>query len=262
MEVDPSQLASLDITKPNAARVWVYWLGGKDNFAADRELGDRMLEVYPLAARMARDNRQFLGRAVRYVAEQGIRQFVDIGAGLPTAVNTHQIVQRIWPSAKVAYLDSDLLVIRHAEALLARDPGVIALPGDARDPVAILADPRLNELIDFTAPACVVLSAVLHFLDLDTARKAVATFTRTLASGSYLIASVGTGDAELTTRFAAGYNAASLQIFTAEEFATFFDGLDVAPPGIVPALAWTGGDPVPGLQRQDATFLVAVARKP
>jgi O-methyltransferase involved in polyketide biosynthesis len=262
MEVDPSQLASLDTTKPNAARVWDYWLGGKDNFAADRELGDRLLEVYPLAAQMARDNRQFLGRAVSYVAEQGVRQFVDIGAGLPTAVNTHQIAQRVGPATTVAYLDSDLLVIRHAEALLATDPGVLALPGDARDPEAILADPSLNELIDFTAPVCVVLSAVLHFFDVDTARKTVATFTGSLASGSYLIISIGTGDAELTTHFAAQYKAASLQIFTEEEFATFFDGLDVMPPGLVPALAWTGSDQAADVPDQDATFLVGVARKP
>jgi len=262
MEVDPSQLDSLDTSKPNAARVWDYWLGGKDNFAADRELGDRMLAVYPLAAEMARDNRQFLDHAVSYVAARGVRQFIDVGAGLPTALNTHEIAQGVWPAARVAYLDNDLLVIRHAEALLAGDPGVIALPGDARDPMAILTDVRLNELIDFTEPVCVVLSAVLHFFDVGTARKTVATFTRSLASGSYLIVSIGTGDTELTSHFAAEYNAASLRIFTAAEFATFFDGLDVVPPGLVPALAWTGSDKVPDLPPQDATFLVGVARKP
>jgi hypothetical protein len=261
MELDPHQLSSLDTTKPNPARVWDYWLGGKDNFASDRELGDAMLRVYPLAAQMAQDNRRFLRRAVSYVAEQGIHQFVDVGAGLPTAVNTHQIAQLAEPMAKVAYLDSDSLVVRHAQALLARDPGVLALSGDARDPEAILSDHELNSFIDFTAPVCVVLSAVLHFFDVGTARRIAATFTKAIASGSYLILSIGTGDAKLTSEFAAGYKAATLQIFTPQEFATFFDGLDLIPPGTVPALAWSGGEPARDLPRQDATFLVGVARK-
>jgi len=261
MELDPHQLSSLDTTKPNPARVWDYWLGGKDNFASDRELGDAMLRVYPLAAQMAQDNRQFLRSAVSYVAEQGIHQFVDVGAGLPTAVNTHQIAQLIEPMAKVAYLDSDSLVVRHAQALLARDPGVLALSGDARDPEAILNDHDLNSFIDFTEPVCVVLSAVLHFFDVGTARRIAATFTKAIAPGSYMILSIGTGDAKLTSEFAAGYKAATLQIFTPQEFATFFDGLDLVPPGTVPALAWSGGEPARDLPRQDATFLVGVARK-
>ncbi len=261
MELDPRQLSSLDPTRPNPARVWDYWLGGKDNFASDRELGDTMLRVYPLAAQMAQDNRRFLRRAVSYVAEQGIHQFVDIGAGLPTAVNTHQIAQLIAPAAKVAYLDNDPLVVRHAQALLGGDPGVLALSGDARDPEAILDDHDLNCFIDFTVPVCVVLSAVLHFFDVGTARKIAATFTRAIAPGSYLIISIGTGDAKLTSAFAAEYKAATLQMFTSPEFATFFDGLDLVPPGTVPALAWSGGEPDRNLPQQDATFLVGVARK-
>ena len=261
MELDSRQLSSLDTTKPNPARVWDYWLGGKDNFASDRELGDAMLRVYPLAAQMAQDNRRFLRRAVSYVAEQGIHQFVDIGAGLPTAVNTHQIAQLIAPAAKVAYLDNDSLVVRHAQALLAGDPGVLALSGDARDPQAILDDHDLKRFIDFTEPVCVVLSAVLHFFDVGTARNIAAAFIKAIASGSYLIISIGTGDAKLTSEFAAEYKAAALQIFTPPEFVTFFDGLDLVPPGTVPALAWSGGEPARNLPHQDATFLVGVARK-
>jgi S-adenosyl methyltransferase len=225
MELDPRQLSSLDTNRPNPARVWDYWLGGKDNFASDRELGDTMLRVYPLAAQMAQDNRLFL------------------------------------PVAKVAYLDNDSLVVRHAQALLAGDPGVLALSGDVRDPEAILDDHDLNRFIDFTVPVCVVLSAVLHFFDVGTARKIAATFTRAIAPGSYLIISIGTGDAKLTSEFAAEYKAATLQIFTPPEFATFFDGLDLVPPGTVPALAWSGGEPARNLPHQDATFLVGVARK-
>lgn len=220
-----------------------------------------MLRAYPLAAQMAQDNRLFLLRAVSYVAEEGIRQFVDVGAGLPTAVNTHQIAQLIAPAARVAYLDNDSVVVRHAQALLAGDPGVLALSGDVRDPEAILADCDLNRFIDFTAPVCVVLSAVLHFFDVGTAREIVTTFTRAIAPDSYLIISIGSGNAELASGFAAEYKAATLQIFTPPEFATFFDGLDLVPPGTVPALAWPGGEPARDLPHQDATFLVGVGRK-
>src|SRR5579863_8642268 len=148
-----------DPTKPNIARVWDYWLGGKDNFAADRELAEKMLAVHPVSAQMARENRQFLGRAVNYVADRGIRQFIDVGAGLPTALNTHDIARRVDTQARVAYVDNDPIVISHARSLLAKKPGVIAVPGDMREPGRILADPGLAELIDLAEPACVILSA-------------------------------------------------------------------------------------------------------
>src|SRR5207302_711638 len=147
-----------DTTRPNIARVWDYWLGGKDNFAADRELAQKMLEVHPVSARMAQENRRFLGRAVSYVATRGIRQFIDVGAGLPTALNTHDIAQRADPGARVAYVDNDPIVISHARSLLAKSPGVIAVPGDMHDPGRILGDAGLKGLIDMTEPACVILS--------------------------------------------------------------------------------------------------------
>ena len=129
-----------DPTRPNIARVWDYWLGGKDNFAVDRELAQKMLQVHPLSAQMARENRRFLGRAVSYVAACGVRQFIDVGAGLPTAVNTHDIAQEVAPGVRVAYVDNDPVVISHARSLLAKSPGVIAVPGDMRDPERIFAD--------------------------------------------------------------------------------------------------------------------------
>jgi hypothetical protein len=122
-----------------------------------------MLELYPLSAEMARENRQFLGKAVSYVAGQGIEQFIDVGAGLPTAVNTHDAACQAAPDAKVAYIDNDPVVLAHAKALLAHDPNVVALPGDVRDPQAILADPDLNRLISWAEPVCVLLCAVLYF---------------------------------------------------------------------------------------------------
>jgi hypothetical protein len=253
-------VSSLDTSRPNVARVWDYWLGGKDNFAIDREQAEKMLAVNPLSAQMARENRQFLYRAVSYVAKQGMRQFIDVGAGLPTALNTHEIAQQVAPDARVAYLDNDPVVVRHAEALLAKSPGVLALPGEASDPRAILADPALGELIDFAAPVCVVLCGVLHFLDIDAARESAATFIRSIAGGSYVIMSVGTGDSGMAADFVAAYKAANLHIFSAEEFVTFFDGLQLVPPGIVPARGWDAAQE-PHLGRRQATFLVGVGHK-
>ena len=136
-----------DTTRSNIARVWDYWLGGKENFAADRELAQKMLAVHPVSAQMAQENRQFLGRAVSYVAARSVRQFIDVGAGLPTALNTHDIARRVDPEARVAYVDNDPIVISHARSLLAKSPGVIVVPGDMRDPGRILADAGLAELI-------------------------------------------------------------------------------------------------------------------
>src|SRR5260370_10934467 len=132
---------------PSIARVWDYWLGGTNNFAADRELAEKMLEINPLAAQMARENRLFLGRAVSYVVGRGVRQFIDIGARLPTVLNTHDIAQRADPGAKVAYVDNDPIVTAHAGVLLAMSPRVVVMPGDIRDPAAILADARLTSII-------------------------------------------------------------------------------------------------------------------
>src|SRR5579872_922021 len=194
-----------DPTRPNIARVWDYWLGGKDNFAADRELATKMLAVHPPSAQMARENRQFLARAVSFVASRGIRQFIDIGAGLPTALNTHDIAQNVDPRARVAYVDNDPIVISHARSLLAKSPTVIAVPGDMRDPGTILTDPGLAELVTMTEPACVILSAVLHFTDAETARTVTATFAQALAPGSYVIISVGSGSPAEEQAFTTAY---------------------------------------------------------
>lgn len=264
MGMDPDRLASvasLDTTRPNVARVWDYWLGGKDNFAADREQAEKMLAINPLAAQMARENRQFLFRAVSYVTHAGIRQFIDVGAGLPTAVNTHEIAHRIAPDAKVAYVDHDQLVVRHAEALLAKKPGVIALFGEARDPQAIMDDPRLAKLINFADPVCVVLCGVLHFLEFETGQATTRALIDAIAPGSYVILSVGTGEQNLANDFVAAYHAASLHIYSAEEFATFFGDLELVPPGIAPARGWVGGEALPHLRAREASFLVGVGRK-
>jgi O-methyltransferase involved in polyketide biosynthesis len=247
---------------PSIARVWDYWLGGKDNFAADRELAEKMLEINPLAARMARENRQFLGRAVTYIVGMGVRQFIDVGAGLPTALNTHDIALGAHPGAKVAYIDNDPMVIAHARALLATAHDVVVVPGDMRDPGAILADPQLTSIIDLAKPVCVLLSGVLHFLDAGAAREITTAFTRAITPGSYVIISVGTGHAEVAEPFSAAYTAARLYIFEPDEIMGFFDGLELVPPGLVPARGWKGGRTAPRLAPRQATFLAAVGRKP
>jgi O-methyltransferase involved in polyketide biosynthesis len=252
-----------DPTKPNIARVWDYWLGGKDNFAADRELAEKMLAVHPVSAQMARENRQFLGRAVGYVAGRGVRQFIDVGAGLPTALNTHDIARSVDPKIRVAYVDNDPVVISHARALLASGPGVIAVPGDLRKPDSLLTDPGLTNLIDLTQPTGVIMSAVLHFLDAETARDVTAAFCEAIAPGSYLIISVGSGSQSERDNFTSAYTAARLFIHSMQETATFFHDLKLVPPGVVPVPAWTGE---PQTQPRDvaartATFLGGVARK-
>jgi SAM-dependent methyltransferase len=251
-----------DPTKPNIARVWDYWLGGKDNFAADRELAQKMLAVHPVSAQMARENRQFLGRAVSYVAARGIRQFIDVGAGLPTAVNTHDIARQADPQARVAYVDNDPIVISHARSLLARNPGVIAVPGDMRHPGAILTDAALTGLIDLSAPACVILSAVLHFADAGTARDVATAFARAIAPGSYLIVSVGSGTPSEGENFTSAYTAARIYIHSPAEILSFFGDLELVPPGVGSVLSWHGDHPALDAQPRTATFLCGVARKP
>jgi O-methyltransferase involved in polyketide biosynthesis len=252
----------LDVTKPNIARVWDYWLGGKDNFAADRALAEKMLEIHPVSAQMARENRGFLGRAVNYVAACGVRQFIDVGAGLPTARNTHDIAQRVDPEARVAYVDNDEMVISHARSLLASSPQVIAVPGDMLTPELILADEGLVGLIDLAEPVCVILSGILHFTDAETARRVTACFGKAIASGSYLIISVGSGDPAGGENFTSAYTAAKISIHSQQEIESFFAGFHLVSPGIVPVGYWSGDGLVPQGKLPTATFLGGVAQKP
>jgi O-methyltransferase involved in polyketide biosynthesis len=255
-------MESFDPNKPNIARVWDYWLGGKDNFAADRELAEKMLAIHPISAQMARENRQFLGRTVTYVAARGVRQFIDVGAGLPTVLNTHDIAQHVNLEARVAYVDNDPIVISHASNLLAKSPGVIAVPGDMRDPGSILSDAGLAELIDLTEPVCVILSAVLHFADAETARDIVAVFSQAVVPGSYLIISVGSGSPSEWENFTSAYTAAQTHVHPLEEVISFFDGLELVPPGVVAVPYWHGDGSGFDLKTRTATFLGGVARKP
>jgi O-methyltransferase involved in polyketide biosynthesis len=210
---------------------------------------------------MARENRQFLGRAVAYVTGRGVTQFIDVGAGLPTVLNTHDVAQHACPAARIAYVDNDPVVISHARALLASDPGVIAVPGDMRDAAAVLADPNLTALIDLDQPACVLLAGVLHFLEAEAARDVVLAFAKALVPGSYLIVSVGTGDKDGAERYITAYTAAPLRIHPRDQIARFLDGLELVPPGLVEARAWIDAEALPPMEPREASFLAAVARK-
>lgn len=265
-------LMPFDPTRPNVARVYDYLLGGKTNFAADRDEAARLLKAYPLLGDLARENRQFLARAVTHVARQGVTQFIDVGAGLPTSPNTHEIAQRADPAARVAYVDNDPVVITHARCLLAKSASVVAVPGDLRDPDAILGSPALTGLIDLAEPVCVLLVAVLHFLDTPTAAKVAAAFTRAMAPGSYLVLSVGHAGPGNMTAIHRAYTAAPLHHHAKEDTRAFFSGLDLIPPGLVDARSWYppgvgapgagqhGGGP-PGAERA-ATVLAGAGRKP
>ena len=265
-------LVPFDPTRPNVARVYDYLLGGKTNFAADRDEAARLLKVYPLLGDLARENRQFLARAVRYVARQGVTQFIDVGAGLPASPNTHEIAQQTDLAARVAYVDNDPVVITHARCLLAKSAGVVAVPGDLGDPDAILGSPALAGLIDLAEPVCVLLVAVLHFLDTPTAAKVTAAFTRAMPPGSYLVLSVGHADPGNAAAIHRAYTAARLHHHAREDIRAFFSGLDLIPPGLVDARSWhpagagpPGEGPPSGGPRgteRAATVLAGAGRKP
>ena len=153
----------LDTTVSHSARIWNYWLGGKDNFEADRAQARNVLEVYPQAAELVIQARQFQARAVAYAAQQGIGQFLDVGCGLPTAPNTHQTAQAITPDARVVYVDNDAQVLTHARNLLAQSTGVLACAGDLAYPAEILYDWRVRRFLDFHQPLCLVLAMTMHF---------------------------------------------------------------------------------------------------
>jgi hypothetical protein len=188
----------IDTSKPHPARMYDYYLGGKDHFAADREAADKALATKPEARIGARENRAFLGRAVRYLAgEVGIRQFLDIGTGLPTTNNVHEVAQAVAPTSHVVYADNDPMVLAHARALLASAPeGRTAyIHADLRDPAAILADPVTRDVLDFSQPIALMLVAVLHFIpDEDKPAEIIATLLDALPPGSYLIASHASGE--------------------------------------------------------------------
>jgi hypothetical protein len=257
-----------DPTVAHQARMYDYLLGGKDNYAADREAADAWLEVDPRAVVTARANRAFLGRAVRYlVADAGIRQFLDIGTGIPTAGNTHEVAQAIAPESRVVYVDYDPIVLAHARALLTSGAAGATdyIDADLRDTGTILR--RASKVLDFTRPVAVTLLAILHGIpDADDPHAIVAQIMNAVPSGSYLAISHGGSDLfdeetldDLKAVTKQKMACQQLALRSREEVARFFDGMDLVEPGLVRLVEW---HPDPAADSADkSTFWCAVGRK-
>jgi hypothetical protein len=253
----------------NPARVYDYWLGGKDNFAADRALGDAITAVVPTTLIGARANRAFLSRAVQYVArEAGIRQFLDIGTGIPSAGNVHEVAQSVAPESRVVYVDNDPTVLAHARALMTSHPAGATsfIQADLREPGKILANPALRAMLDLGRPVALMLIAILHFLsDADDPHGIVAELVEALPSGSYLVISHLTGDFDKeqadAAQAAAEGSGVTYVLRSHAEVAAFFAGLDLMEPGVVPVLAWR---PDSGLPEDPFAVRIyaAMGRKP
>jgi hypothetical protein len=261
----------IDSTKPHSARMYDYFLGGKDHFATDRETAQKAMASWPAVRTAVRENRAFLGRAVRYlVAEAGIRQFLDIGAGLPSANNVHEVAQQAAPSCRIVYVDNDPLVLAHAQALLTSSPeGKTAyIHADFREPERVLADPATRQTLDFTKPIALMLVAILHFLpDSDDPRRLIQTMLGALPSGSYLVATHVTPehDREGVKGLERTYQAAGVatQSRVADEFAGLaFRGLNLIDPGLVLVSEWRPDSDGPRPLASEVNWYGGVARRP
>ena len=268
---DGGLLPGIDLSVPHSARMYDYYLGGKDNFAADRETAERSLKSWPGGRTAARENRAFLGRAVRYLAgEAGIRQFLDIGTGLPSANNVHEVAQRISPDAHVVYADNDPIVLAHAEALLASDPAgrTAYIQADLREPGAILAHPTVRATLDFSEPVALMLVAILHFIaDGEDPRKIVATLLSALPPGSYLVASHITAehDPEGVGGAMRAYRAGGVTVEarTAADFGRLaFADLELLDPGVVSVSDWRSDTVSSRPLASEVSCYGAVGRKP
>jgi hypothetical protein len=244
----------LDTSVAHSARVWNYLLGGKDNFAADREAGELILRMFPSIAFIARVQRAFLARAVGYLAgEAGIRQFLDVGTGLPTADNTHEVAQRAAAESRIVYVDNDPLVLVHARALLTSAPGGVTsyVDADVRDPEKILAGAA--QTLDFGQPVALMMLGIMGQIpDSDDPRSIVSRLLGALPPGSYLALSDGTSTSASLNEAIRVYNqnsASSYHLRSPGQIAGFFDGLTLVPPGVVTTSRWRpsasdiGGDP-------------------
>ncbi len=248
--------------KTSVARVWDALLGGKDNYAADRQQASDLVGEFPELALMARQNREFISRVVRAAAEEGITQFLDLACGLPMTPSTHEIAREIQPDARVCYVDLDPVVLAHADALLATRAGIGAAAGDIRDIAAVLADETVNSLIDFSVPVCVLITSVLHLLHPDEADAIAAAVRAAIAPGSWLVISHGSTDgtdpAFLAAMTAAYGDTAYISARPDTEIAAYFGDFEMVPPGLVEVGGWRALS-----VRPERTRLVAGAgRKP
>jgi O-methyltransferase involved in polyketide biosynthesis len=265
---DQAPAPAIDSTVPQTARIWNYWLGGKDNYAVDRQVGDEILAVMPDLIEIARGSRAFLARAVRFLAgEAGIRQFMDLGTGLPTANNTHEVAQSVAPECRVVYVDNDPLVLVHARALLTSSPegATDYIDADARDTDTVLAQARRT--LDFTRPIAVMMLGILgHVVDDGEARTLAARVVGALPAGSYLTILDGTDVIRSEEHLEAQriWNESAkppYQLRKPAQIAGFFEGLELVEPGVVSAPRWRP-EPDPSGPPAELDAFCGVARKP
>jgi len=258
-----------DPNTPNVARLYDYYLGGKDHFPADREAAERILLVAPELRAAARANRAFLGRAVRHLAEAGIRQFLDIGTGLPTQGAVHEVANSVAPGSKVVYVDRDPVVMVHARALLAADGDTVAVEGDLRRPAEIFKDPAVTEAIDFSQPVAILLVAIMHFIDeTDDPGQIMRTLREAMAPGSYLVLSHGTNEArpDAVRRGTEVYRNATAPLVLRDRarIRALFEGLELMDPGLVWLPEWRPGqsDTIDFMDRPESSLILCgVARR-
>jgi len=253
----------IDTSVPHSARIWNYWLGGKDNYPVDREAGDRYRAAYPQIVDVARAGRYFLARAVRFLAgEAGVRQFIDVGTGLPAADNTHEVAQRVAPECRVVYVDNDPLVLAHARVLLASAPQGACdyIDADMRDPAAILA--AAARTLDLTQPVAVLFIGVLgHIADYHESRAIVTAMLDGVPAGSYLALRESVG-AQARSKANEQYEQTGAVPYvsrTPQQVEGYFAGLDLVSPGVVPVGRWRP-DPSP-FPAPQVDSLAGVARK-
>jgi hypothetical protein len=262
---DDHPSASIDTSKPSVARMYDYYLGGKDNYQVDRDAVAQVAQAMPEVRQLMQENRAFLRRAVRYMASQGIRQFLDIGSGLPTQQNTHQVAQEITPDARVVYVDNDPVVLAFGRALLATDDNTTVAAADMRNPADVLEHPETRKLIDFDEPVGVLMIGMISFLTIEDRSIVMGALRDALVSGSYFTATHATTDGkspDVAAQVEAIYTATPSPIYFRDhaEIARFFDGFDLIDPGLVTLDTWRpdANDP-----RPDATGWAygAVGRK-
>jgi O-methyltransferase involved in polyketide biosynthesis len=249
---DPASPPGIDTSVPNVARVYDSLLGGKDNFAVDRIQAAKLIEFDPSLPGLVRQNRAFVNRVVTWAAGRGIRQFLDLGAGLPTHPAVHETAKEATASARVVYVDYDPVVVVHAQSLLAGPDGVTAVRADLTQPEQVMSRQTLEDLLDPAEPTCVLIAAVLHFMSADAARDLISRYARLLAPGSVLAVSVfGSDDPEVAEQARQAYTATRTYTHSREDVASFLAGagLQLAEPGVVLAHAWRGDMPDPCLTR-------------
>jgi hypothetical protein len=256
----------IDTSVPHSARIWNYWLGGKDNYPADRLAGDQVMAMFPDMTRIARLQRAFLARSVRYLAgEAGIRQFLDVGTGLPTANNTHQVAQGIAPQSRIVYVDNDPLVLVHARALLTSTPGGACdyVDADVRDPGTILSE--AHRTLDFTQPIALMMLGIMGQIpDSDNPQAIITRLLSSLPSGSYLTFSDGVNTSETLNEASRQLNQSQHNAYhlrSPQQIAGFFEGLEVIEPGLVTLTRWRP-ESTPFPDQDEVPGMCGVGRKP